>query len=138
LRADGLRLLGGTLGNACTMQGTAIKIKQAQDLAQGEHHLHSNGVRSMGRPSREDIVHGNTHVVHYMGEPIRKLRRAWASVGDGKDGPHVVRHTAATWLTQAGVDAFVAAGYLGMSVERLLEVYGHHHPASSANLHRVG
>jgi hypothetical protein len=30
---------------------------------------------------------------------------------------------------QAGVDAFEAAGYLGMSVETLLEVYGHHHPA---------
>jgi integrase len=39
------------------------------------------------------------------------------------------RHTAATWLMQAGVDAFEAAGYLGMSVETLLEVYGHHHPA---------
>ena len=48
---------------------------------------------------------------------------------NGKDGPHVVRHTAATWLMQAGVDTFEAAGYLGMSVETLLKVYGHHHPA---------
>jgi integrase len=47
----------------------------------------------------------------------------------GKDGLHVVRHTAATWLMQAGVDAFEAAGYLGMSVETLLEVYGHHRHA---------
>jgi hypothetical protein len=34
----------------------------------------------------------------------------------------------ATWLTQADIDGFEAAGYLGMSVETLLEVYGHHHP----------
>ena len=90
--------------------------------------------------------HGITHVVHYMGEAIPKLLRAWASVGGGKDGPHVVRHTAATWLMQADVDAFDAAGYHGMSVERLLEVYGitirHSKKAtnrsSSANLRRVG
>lgn len=29
---------------------------------------------------------------------------------------------------QNGVDAWEAAGYLGMSVETLLRVYGHHHP----------
>ena len=29
---------------------------------------------------------------------------------------------------QAGVDPWKAAGYLGMSVETLLRVYGHHHP----------
>jgi integrase len=50
-------------------------------------------------------------------------------VGGEKGGPHIVRHTAATWLMQAGVAAFEAAGYLGMSVETLLEVYGHHHPS---------
>jgi len=27
---------------------------------------------------------------------------------------------------QAAIDAFAAAGYLGKSVEALLEVYGHH------------
>jgi integrase len=66
--------------------------------------------------------------VHYGGQPIRKLRRAWASVGGGTDCPHVVRHTAATWLMQAGVDAFEAAGYLGMTQDTLWETYGHHHP----------
>src|SRR5581483_11539046 len=32
------------------------------------------------------------------------------------------------WLTQAGVDKWEAAGFLGMSVETLDRVYGHHHP----------
>jgi hypothetical protein len=30
---------------------------------------------------------------------------------------------------QAGADVYEAAGYLGMSVETLLEVSGHHHPS---------
>jgi integrase len=46
-----------------------------------------------------------------------------------RDGPHVLRHTGATWLMQAAVDVFEASGYLGMTVETLLEVYGHHHPS---------
>jgi integrase len=37
-----------------------------------------------------------------------------------------LRHTAATWLMQAGVDRWEAAGFLGMSVEMLDRVYGHH------------
>jgi hypothetical protein len=51
---------------------------------------------------------------------------------------------------QAGVDAFEPTGYLGMSVETLLKVDGHHHRAFqekaakatsrrwSANLRRFG
>jgi hypothetical protein len=35
---------------------------------------------------------------------------------------------ATTWLMQAGVDRWEAAGFLGMSVEMLDRVYGHHHP----------
>lgn len=42
--------------------------------------------------------------------------------------PHVVRHTCATWLMQEGVDKWDAAGFLGMSVQTLEDVYGHHHP----------
>ena len=42
--------------------------------------------------------------------------------------PHILRHTAATWLMQAGADIWDAANYLGMSVKMLEEVYGHHHP----------
>jgi hypothetical protein len=47
----------------------------------------------------------------------------------GKVSPHTLRHTAATWLMQSGVDKWEAAGFLGMSVEMLDRVYGHHHPA---------
>src|SRR5215208_8368967 len=47
---------------------------------------------------------------------------------EGKVTPHTLRHTAATWLMQSGIDKWEAAGYLGMSVEMLDRVYGHHHP----------
>jgi integrase len=41
---------------------------------------------------------------------------------------HRLRHTAATWMMQAGVDPWVAAGFLGMTMDTLLRRYGHHHP----------
>lgn len=56
-------------------------------------------------------------------------KRAVALAGiDGKVVPHTLRHTAATWLMQQGVDAWEAAGYLGMSEQVLKDTYGHHHP----------
>jgi integrase len=46
--------------------------------------------------------------------------------------PHVLRHTAATWLMQAGVDLWQAAGFLGLTVEMISQRYGHHHPGHLA------
>ena len=47
---------------------------------------------------------------------------------DSAVSPHTLRHTAATWLMQRGADPWQVAGYLGMSLEVLLNTYGHHHP----------
>jgi integrase len=60
-------------------------------------------------------------------------RYAWEGIledaGLGDDVVrHSLRHTAATWLMQAGVDMWEAAGWLGMTVEQLEANYGHHHP----------
>lgn len=72
------------------------------------------------------------HVVHFYGDRVQKLRRSWATVAEAAGmpdaTPHVVRHTAATWLMQARADIYQSAGFLGMSVDTLLRVYGHHHP----------
>ena len=73
------------------------------------------------------------HVIEWNGEPIKSVKTAFKSAaslaGLGTDvTPHTLRHTAATWLMQAGVDKWEAAGFLGMSVEMLDRVYGHHHP----------
>ena len=50
---------------------------------------------------------------------------------------HTLRHTRATWMMQAGVPIWEAAGFLGMSVKTLERVYGHHAPDfqdSAANI----
>jgi integrase len=69
-----------------------------------------------------------TYVIHYYGRAVVSVKSAWRSIGGTADGPHILRHTAATWLLQSGVDLNEAAGYLGMSPETLWSTYGHHSP----------
>jgi integrase len=82
---------------------------------------------------RQDTEACVKHVIHYQGSRVQKLRRSWAAAraaaGLGVDVvPHTLRHTAATWLMQEATEMWEAAGYLGMSLKMLEEVYGHHHP----------
>jgi integrase len=83
-----------------------------------------------------------THVIHYGGEPVRRVRKSFARIceriglTDGET-PHVLRHTAATWLMQGRADPWEASGYLGMSLKMLLEVYGHHHPDHQQSVSRA-
>lgn len=72
------------------------------------------------------------YVVHYDGLPVKKLRRSWAAACKEAKlkgvSPHTLRHTRATWLMQAGIDPWEAAGSLGMSLNVLTRVYGKHSP----------
>ena len=97
--------------------------------------------------------HGNglTKLIRYQGAPVKKLRRSWGTVAKlaaereskrmgkkvvaraTKDGPHIMRHSCCTWLMAAGVDVHEVSGYTGVSVEVLLEVYGHHHTDIQSN-----
>lgn len=71
-------------------------------------------------------------VCHFGGKPTEDPHTAWAKVIEAAELPgvtrHVLRHTRATWLMQAGADMWQAAGFLGMTVQTLSRVYGHHHP----------
>jgi integrase len=73
------------------------------------------------------------HFVEFNGEGVASVKTGFkravrlAGLGSGVS-PHTLRHTAATWLMQNGADPWQTAGYLGMSVKTLLDVYGHHHP----------
>ncbi|MBV9997135.1 MAG: tyrosine-type recombinase/integrase [Caulobacteraceae bacterium] len=72
-------------------------------------------------------------VVHYAREPVDSVKGSFAAiVADAglppEITPHWLRHTAATWLMEAGVPPFEAKGYLGMSMEVLEEHYAHHRP----------
>jgi integrase len=76
---------------------------------------------------------GQRFAVEWNGEPVTSISKGFRAVvkdaGLGPDvTPHVLRHTAATWLMQAGTDPWEAAGFLGMTVETLMGRYGHHHP----------
>jgi integrase len=71
-------------------------------------------------------------VVEWNGKPVRSVRKGFAaavkSAGlDKHVTPHTLRHTAATWAMQNGVNLWQAAGFLGMTVEMLEDRYGHHH-----------
>ena len=73
------------------------------------------------------------HFVEFNGKPVKSVKTAFKRAVElaGLElpaSPHTLRHTAATWMMQNGVDLWSAAGFLGMSVEILQRVYGHHHP----------
>lgn len=75
---------------------------------------------------------GAEFVVAFDGNPIKEIRRSLRNAvkraGLRNVTPHTMRHTRATWLMQAGVDPWQAAGHLGMTLKTLERVYGHHHP----------
>ena len=75
---------------------------------------------------------GQKFAVEFNGEPIKDVDKAFRrnaeAAGLEDVTPHVLRHTAATWLMQNGADKWEAAEYLGMTEETLDRVYVHHHP----------
>ena len=72
------------------------------------------------------------YVLHINGKCIGNIKKGFAAAcrraGLKGVSPHTLRHTVATWLMQAGVPLWQAAGFLAMSEKTLREVYGHHHP----------
>lgn len=88
--------------------------------------------RNIGRMIAQDFV------VEWNGKPVTSIKKAFrharkaAKLGEDVT-PHVFRHTAATWLMQQGADVWSAAGFLGMTVDMLIETYGHHHPDYQAD-----
>jgi integrase len=64
--------------------------------------------------------------------PVRDVKKGLKAAGRaiGRDDvtPHVLRHTAGTWMAQAGVPMHQIGGYLGHSTAEATEIYMHHHP----------
>ena len=56
------------------------------------------------------------HPVRRIGTTFRHIVKA-AKLGPDVT-PHTLRHTAATWMMQAGTDLWEAGGYLGMTARR--------------------
>jgi site-specific recombinase XerC len=73
-------------------------------------------------------------VINWNGSSVLSVKKGFKSAVrnaklSGDVIPHTLRHTCSTWLMQAGVEPWQAAGFLGMTVEMLERAYGHHSPA---------
>ncbi len=73
------------------------------------------------------------YVVHFRGVAISRPISSWERVRTDAGlpsyvVPHILRHSRATHLLKAGVPLWEAAASLGMSVQVMAAVYGHHSP----------
>jgi integrase len=73
------------------------------------------------------------YVLSYGGHKLTRVkvafRKARERAGLGPDVlPYTLRHTAGTWLAQAGVELWIIGGWLGHTQARTTELYAHHAP----------
>lgn len=73
------------------------------------------------------------YVVEWAGGRVASIKNAFRAAvkraGLEDVTPHTLRHTAATWMAQAGVPLWEIAGVLGHSDTRMIEAtYAHHSP----------
>jgi integrase len=80
-----------------------------------------------------DMVRTCAAVVEYAGRQVASLKHAFRDAvvraGLGAEvTPHVLRHTAITWMVQAGVPLWEVAGLAGFTVALIESTYGHQSP----------
>ncbi len=74
------------------------------------------------------------HVIEWAGQPVKSIKRGFREAvkraGLGADvTPHVLRHTAASWMAEAGVPMSEIAAVLGHRDSRTTErVYARYSP----------
>lgn len=73
---------------------------------------------------------GARWAVEYQGGRVGDVQTAWEAArkaaGLPDVTPHTLRHTAITWALQGGARTWDVAGYFGVSIKVIEEVYGHH------------
>jgi integrase len=97
----------------------------------GSCRIHDRLLVHLRRWRRMDLKAGIASCVHRRGQPLKKVNKAWnwvAKKAGQRDGPHICRHTCATWLMQSGVSYHEASGFLSMSADTLERHYAHHRP----------
>lgn len=72
------------------------------------------------------------YVIEYAGEKIKDVKTGFQAAcrraGLKGVSPHTMRHTAASWMIQAGISYADVGKFLGNSARVVEEVYGHHAP----------
>lgn len=80
-------------------------------------------------------------VIEFQGKSVSDIKNSFAtackSAGLTDVTPHTLRHTAITWLVQMGVPLWEVSGYVGVSVDTIERVYGHHAPDYLENARRA-
>lgn len=91
-------------------------------------------ITGQARAALEDAARGATtdHVIEWAGRPVRSIKKAFARAS-ARSGvhctPHMLRHSAATWMAEAGVPMAEIAQYLGHESSRITErVYARYSP----------
>lgn len=71
-------------------------------------------------------------VVAIAGKPVGSIKKSFKAACDRaglkKVTPHTLRHTAATWMAQAGVSMGMIGAFLGQKEAHTTARYIHHHP----------
>ncbi len=132
-RQPAVRLPDRLLAHMRRWVATPIKVK--------------TGVRGKSKTAGRMISHD--YVVEWNGEPVLSVKKAFKAAceaaglgwyetrtvnGETRQvfvtdvTPHVLRHTAATWLMKNGATLTEAADYLGMTEAVLRATYYHQHP----------
>ena len=91
---------------------------------------------------KQDVAAGVRYFIHFNGKPVDDIQGCWhktkAKAGFlGEDhGPHILRHSAATWMMQQGINVNLIAGYLGMNLAQGLWPSPPEFPERGCELHR--
>lgn len=87
-----------------------------------------------GHLNRWQAIDGDVQfLITFRGNKCKRVSKSFTTIRDkaGLDKeviPHILRHTSITWAMQAGVDVHEVAGFYGVTLEVLQNVYWHHHP----------
>ena len=108
-----------------------VADRQETNKRRGKSRIPSKLLLHLARARKRGSETG--YVVHRDGKRIRDIKGSFKNAANNAEldfdiSPHIFRHTRATWGMQAGADKWKLAQFLGMSVETLERVYGHHHP----------
>ena len=82
--------------------------------------------------TKAKLTAATPYLIEWAGEQVQSIMTGFNAATERAKlldvTPHTLRHTAVTWMMQAGIPAWHVAGMAGMTTEMVEKTYGHHHP----------